>query len=182
MYVSSRMYVDTRITASISQLDYRAWSAYLTAGFEEGVYTLGIRVQTCVSLNFKLYVELLCSSLQSSDSPNLSDLTRKCQTSFTWAAQWKLIIYQSISVQGWSHIEGWWNMNYDFAEASHFFADIRHCQQNESSKYSIKTSGLNFSFIILGLICNCRFVFCHFQAKEWGLRNYSFSSSSCSLQ
>ena len=72
-------------------------------------------------------------------------------------------------------------MNYEFAEAF-FFADIHHCQQNESSKYSIKTSGLHSSFIIPGLICNCRFVFCHFEAKKGWLRNYSHSSSSCSQQ
>lgn len=62
-------------------------------------------------------------------------------------------------------------MNYEFAEASIFFflffpPDIRHCQQNESSKYSIKTSGLNSSFIILRLICNCRFVFWSFVSSE----------------
>lgn len=45
-------------------------------------------------------------------------------------------------------------------------------------KYSIKTSGLNSSFIILGLICNCRSVFCHFEAQNWELQNCSCSPSS----
>lgn len=57
-----------------------------------------------------------------------------------------------------------------------FFTDIHHCQQNESSKYSIKTSGLHSLFIILGLICNCKFVFCHSEAEKKWLRNYSAGS------
>lgn len=47
-------------------------------------------------------------------------------------------------------------------------------------KYSIKTWGLNSSFIILGFICNCRSVFCHFEALDWELQNCSCSSSSSS--
>ena len=69
-------------------------------------------------------------------------------------------------------------MNYEFAEAF-FFGGIHQCQQNESCKYSITTLGVYSTFIILGLICNCRFVFCHFQAKKGWLNNYFYSLSPC---
>lgn len=81
-------------------------------------------------------------------------------------------------------------MNNDFARALHFlfllspfFSLFLWKHPSLSTKWvrqkcSIKTSGLNSSFIILGLICNCRFVFCHFEAQKWELRNYSRSSSS----
>lgn len=45
----------------------------------------------------------------------------KCQASFSQAAQWKLIINQSITAHKWSHSQRWWKMNYEFAEASIFF-------------------------------------------------------------
>lgn len=59
-------------------------------------------------------------------------------------------------------------MNNDFARTPLFLFPWKHPSLSTKwvrQKYSIKTSGLNSSFIILGLICNCRFVFCHFEAE-----------------
>ena len=92
------------------------------------------------------------------------------ETRYSFSPPWKLI-HKSINT---TVIYEWWF----FFRGSYFIIYIfspphPSLTENGPGKYSIKTPGLHFSFITPGLICNWRFVCCHFQATLWWLRNYS---------
>lgn len=118
-----------------------------------------------------------CEASQCSSEIDSSSFTRKLSSSIQFCCTVKthhLPINKSAQLKSDVRM-----MKYSFAEAFFFFFRQSSVTVNKMnpSKYSIKTSGHSSSFIILGLICNCRFVFCHFKAMRGWLRNNSFCQS-----
>lgn len=63
-----------------------------------------LQLRDVYAVSFKLLWSWAVDVSVSPDSANLSNLTGTCQTSFSLAAQWKLIIRQSINLHNWSQM------------------------------------------------------------------------------